>query len=144
MTKSEDDLKQEREHAAEQLAAILQARRPKGLKEGVLSGASNIVTGAIGAAGIAVLAPTVGLSAGMSQGGLLGGILGLTGGVVIGAVGAAAMALGGETLIGQLRVRVLEAGIRRWTSYHIFLASTKARFQVFHKWLAELSPRLRV
>lgn len=96
MAKSQEDLKREREQAAEQLAAILQARQPKGLKEGVVSGASNIVTGAVGAAGIAVLAPTMGLAVGLRQGGLLGGIVGVTGGVLVGAVGAAAMAIGGE------------------------------------------------
>jgi uncharacterized membrane protein len=72
MTKSPEELKREREQAAEQLAAILQARQPKGLKEGVVSGASNIVTGAVGATGIAVLAPTMGLAVGLRQGGLLG------------------------------------------------------------------------
>ena len=95
MAKNEEELKREREQAAEQLAAILQARQPKGLKEGVVSGASNIVTGAVGAAGIAVLAPTMGLAVGLQQGGLLGGIVGVTGGALVGAVGAAAMAIGG-------------------------------------------------
>jgi len=60
-----------------------------------LSSVGNIVGGAVGAAGIAVLAPTVGLFAGTKHGGILGGIVGVTGGALIGAVGAVALAVGG-------------------------------------------------
>ena len=44
--------------------------------------------GAFGAVSIAVLAPTLGLAVGATQGGVLGGIVGLTGGAVVGLLGA--------------------------------------------------------
>lgn len=48
-----------------------------------------------GGAGVAVLAPTAGLAAGLQSGGLLGGALGVAGGAVVGAVGAAGLIVGG-------------------------------------------------
>lgn len=56
----------------------------------------NIVGGAVGAAGVAVLAPTVGLAQGAKHGGILGGIIGVTGGAVVGVVGAVGLAVGGK------------------------------------------------
>jgi len=40
---------------------------------------SNIIAGAVGAAGVAVLAPTAGLMVGTKQGGIVGGAIGLAG-----------------------------------------------------------------
>lgn len=94
-TKTPEELQREREEAQKQLEQMLSASRPKGLKEGLTSGTSNIVQGAVGAAGIAVIAPTMGLAVGLQRGGLVGGALGVAGGAVIGVVGAAAMAVGG-------------------------------------------------
>jgi hypothetical protein len=57
---------------------------------------SNIMQGAVGAVGVAVLMPTLGLAAGAKQGGILGGVVGLSGGAIAGVVGAAALAVGGK------------------------------------------------
>ena len=94
--------KKEAEEASKQLEAILASSRPKNAVEGVTSGVSNIVAGAVGAVGVAILAPTVGLAAGTRSAGLLGGVVGLTGGAVIGAVGAAAFAVGGKHIRATL------------------------------------------
>jgi hypothetical protein len=91
-------LKKERDEATKQLQAVLDASRPKGLKQGVASGCGNIVQGAVGAAGFAVIGPTMGLAVGLKQGGLLGGIVGITAGAIGGAIGAVAMAVGGTLL----------------------------------------------
>ncbi len=92
----------EQEQALKQLNALLDASRPKGLKEGLGSGLSNIVQGAVGAVGIAVLAPTLGLAVGATGGGILGGIVGLTGGAVVGLLGAGALAVGGTLKVHDL------------------------------------------
>jgi len=89
----EAELKKKQEEAAQQLNDMLSQSAPKNLGQGLTSGVSNIVGGAVGAVGIAVLAPTAGLAMGASQGGILGGIVGLTGGAVVGVVGAAAVAV---------------------------------------------------
>jgi hypothetical protein len=47
---------------------------------GIASGFGNIVSAAVGTAGILVLAPTAGLGVGLKQGGILGGAVGLIGG----------------------------------------------------------------
>ena len=60
----------------------------------------------MGAVGVAILAPTVGLAAGAKQGGILGGVVGLTGGAVVGVVGAVGLALGG-TIVVMLRCYVV-------------------------------------
>jgi hypothetical protein len=70
-------------------------RAPKNLQQGLSSGVSQIVAGAIGAAGVAVVAPVAGLSIGLARGGLIGGAVGATGGAVVGVVGAAALAVNG-------------------------------------------------
>ena len=62
--KSEEQLKKEQAEAQAQLEALLSKSRPKNLREGVGAGVSNILAGAIGGAGVAVLAPTMGLAAG--------------------------------------------------------------------------------
>ncbi len=86
----------DRQKELEAINQILDSSRPKNFREGVSSGVSNILAGAVGAAGIAVLAPTLGLAAGLQAGGILGGIVGVTGGAVVGALGAAAFAIGGR------------------------------------------------
>jgi len=91
----EQELRKQQAEAAEQLEAALSQSAPKNLRQGLTSGVSNILGGAIGAVGIAVLAPTAGLAMGAAEGGVLGGIIGLTGGAVVGALGAAAVAVGG-------------------------------------------------
>ena len=57
MGKSEAELEAERKAAQEKLEGILNTTRPKNLREGVGTGVSNIVSGALGAAGVAVLLP---------------------------------------------------------------------------------------
>jgi len=93
------DLKKQQAEAAQQLSEMLGSsggpNTPKNLGQGLTSGVSNIVGGAVGAVGIAVLAPTAGLAMGASQGGLFGAIVGLTGGAVVGVLGAAASVVGG-------------------------------------------------
>lgn len=93
--KTEEEIAQERALAQEQLEAILSTSRPKNLGEGLSSGINNIVSGAVGAAGVAVLAPTVGLAMGLQSGGILGGAIGIAGGAIVGVLGAAAVAVGG-------------------------------------------------
>lgn len=72
MSKSPEDLKKEQELAKAQLEAILNQTKPKNLREGLGSGVNNILTGAVGAAGVAVIAPTMGFAAGLKHGGILG------------------------------------------------------------------------
>jgi curved DNA-binding protein CbpA len=93
--KTEEEIALEREKAKEQLEAILCTSRPKNLGEGVSTGLNNIISGAVGAAGVAVLAPTVGLAFGLRSGGIIGGVIGVAGGAAVGLLGAAAMAVGG-------------------------------------------------
>ena len=88
----------EQEEALQQINAMLDTNRPKNFREGVGSGVGTIMQGAIGAVGIAVLAPTIGLAAGAKQGGLLGAVVGVTGGAVVGLLGAGAMAVGGTSI----------------------------------------------
>ncbi|CAB9513376.1 protein DnaJ [Seminavis robusta] len=88
----------EREEAMGSLESILKSNKgtkPRNFREGLTHGVSNIVGGAVGAAGVAVLAPTVGLAQGAKNGGVLGGVVGLTGGAVVGVVGAVGLAVGG-------------------------------------------------
>ncbi len=94
-TKTKEELEAEQQAAKEQLQNILDSSRPKHLGHGIASGVSNILSGAVGAVGIVVLAPTLGLSAGAKQGGIIGGTVGLVGGAVVGAVGGIALAVGG-------------------------------------------------
>ena len=93
--KTKEDLEKEQKEAAEQLAQMLKTTKPKNLQQGVSRGVGNIVGGAVGACGIAVLAPTVGLASGIRGGGIIGGALGLTAGAVIGVLGAAGLIVGG-------------------------------------------------
>lgn len=64
-----------------------QTGKPKNLRRGVKNGVCNVVGGALGGVGLIVLGPTVGLTAGVRQGGVVGGLLGLTGGTLLGVVG---------------------------------------------------------
>jgi len=93
--KTKEELEAEQQKAKEQLQAILDQSRPKHLGYGIASGVGNILGAAVGAVGIVVLAPTLGLGFGAKQGGILGGTVGLVGGVVVGAVGGVALAVGG-------------------------------------------------
>ena len=63
--------------------------------EGLKSGVGNILGGALGAVGVAVVAPVAGGAMGLRGGGLIGGVVGVAGGAVVGVVGAAALAIGG-------------------------------------------------
>jgi len=94
--KTPEEIEAERKEALEQINQILDTTRPKNLQQGVSSGLSNIVSGAVGAVGVAILLPTVGMAVGAKKGGLFGMIFGLTGGAVVGALGAAALAIGGK------------------------------------------------
>lgn len=72
----------EREEAEESLNSILKSHggtKPRNLREGLSHGVGSILSGAVGAAGVAVLAPTVGLTRGAQRGGVLGGVVGFTG-----------------------------------------------------------------
>jgi hypothetical protein len=93
--KSSDDLAAERQKARDELDAILSKSRPKNLQQGMGRGVGNIVAGAVGAAGVAVMMPTLGLATGAKHGGILGAVVGVTGGAVVGVLGAAAIAVGG-------------------------------------------------
>ena len=92
---SKEELVAEQQAAKEQLQTILDTSRPKHLGYGISSGVSNIVAGAVGAVGVAILAPVVGTAMGAKQAGVVGGTVGLVGGAIAGVVGGAAMAVGG-------------------------------------------------
>eukprot|EP00980_Cylindrotheca_fusiformis_P022951 scaffold9948_cov129-Cylindrotheca_fusiformis.AAC.19 len=93
--KTEAELKKEQEEAKKKLDELFSKSKPKNLADGLGQGVNNIVGGALGGVGIAVLAPTAGLANGYKKGGVLGGIVGVTGGVVVGALGGAGMIIGG-------------------------------------------------
>jgi hypothetical protein len=95
MTEDEKKKQKEQQEALEQLNAMLNQTRPKNLGQGLTSGVSNIVGGALGAVGVVLVAPILGGAVGLRGGGILGGIVGVAGGAVVGAVGAVAMAVGG-------------------------------------------------
>mmetsp|Transcript_6610 Transcript_6610/g.14379 ORF Transcript_6610/g.14379 Transcript_6610/m.14379 type:complete len:143 (-) Transcript_6610:1403-1831(-) len=71
-----------------------------------------MVAGAVGAAGVIVLAPVMGTAVGAKQGGFVGGTVGLVGGAAVGVVGGVAVAMGGVvqgvTQIGKERERMRE------------------------------------
>lgn len=92
---SKEELEAEQQAAKEQLQTILDTSRPKHLGYGISSGVSNIVAGAVGAVGVAILAPVVGTAVGAKQAGVVGGTVGLVGGALAGVVGGAAVAVGG-------------------------------------------------
>jgi len=93
--KTKEELEKEQKEAKEKLDALLSASRPKNLRDGVSHGVSNILGGAVGGVGIAVMAPTMGLAVGLQNGGIIGGALGVTGGAIVGAVGAVGLIVGG-------------------------------------------------
>ena len=72
-SKSKEELEAEQAAAKEQLDALLAASRPKHLGYGLASGVSNVVSGAVGGVGLAVMAPSLGLAQGAKQGGIIGG-----------------------------------------------------------------------
>lgn len=59
MAKSPEEIQAERDQAKDQLEEILKQSRPKNVQQGVTSGVGNVLAGAVGAAGVAVLMPTV-------------------------------------------------------------------------------------
>ena len=93
--KTPEELKKEQAEAKAQLDAMFAQSKPKNLAQGVGTGISNIVSGAVGGAGVAVMAPTAGLAMGMQNGGIIGGAIGAAGGAVVGVLGAATMVVGG-------------------------------------------------
>jgi hypothetical protein len=94
----EETKKKEQAEALEQLNGMLDQTRPKNFGQGLTSGVSNIVGGALGAVGVVLVAPVLGGAVGMRGGGIVGGIVGVAGGAVVGAVGAVAIAVGGASL----------------------------------------------
>mmetsp|Transcript_39536 Transcript_39536/g.83122 ORF Transcript_39536/g.83122 Transcript_39536/m.83122 type:complete len:546 (-) Transcript_39536:70-1707(-) len=93
--KTKEELEAEQQAAKDQLQTILDSSRPKHLGYGITSGVSNIVAGAVGGAGVLVLAPVMGTTVGAKKAGIMGGAVGLVGGAVVGAVGGVAVAVGG-------------------------------------------------
>lgn len=93
--KTPEELKKEQAEAKAQLDAMFAQSKPKNLAQGVGTGVSNIVSGAVGGVGVAVMAPTAGLAMGMKNGGIIGGAVGVAGGAVVGVVGGATVAIGG-------------------------------------------------
>jgi hypothetical protein len=90
-TKTKEEMEAERKEALKGINQFLDSTRPENLRLSLSSGVSYIVQGAVGAVGVAVFMPTLGLATGMKQGGVLGGIVGVMGGVIVGALGAAAL-----------------------------------------------------
>ena len=127
--KSKEELKKEQQEAQAQLEALLNQTKPKNFRQGVSTGVNNILAGAIGAAGVAVIAPTLGFATGLKQGGILGGALGAAGGAVIGALGAVGLLAGGALSGGEywmMKVPVVCpcAGlIKSWTHSYFFSSS---------------------
>jgi hypothetical protein len=83
-TKTKEELEKEQQEAKEQLSQIMKTSKPKNLGQGLGRGVSNILAGAVGGVGIAVVAPTMGLAVGARGGGIIGGAVGLTAGAVVG------------------------------------------------------------
>jgi len=81
--------------AERKLNDLIDTTAPKGFGQGMKRGVGNILSGAVGAVGVAVLMPTLGLAAGYRQAGIVGGIFGVAGGAVAGVIGAAVVAVGG-------------------------------------------------
>ena len=61
MAKSPEEIEAEREQAKAQLEEIIKTSRPKNVQQGMTAGVGNILKGAVGGAGVAVLIPTVSL-----------------------------------------------------------------------------------
>jgi hypothetical protein len=92
-------LEDEHNNASEEIEEMLGATRPKNLRQGLTSGLGYIVQGAVGAVGIALLMPGIGVEEGSKKGGIVGGIIGGVGGAV-GGVMQAANVLGGGLVTG--------------------------------------------
>lgn len=93
---SKEKMETEQAAAKEQINLLLNRSRPKHLGYGITSGVSNVVQGAVGGVGLAVMASTFGLAQGAKQGGIVGGTVGLLGGAVVGAIGGAAVVVSGN------------------------------------------------
>lgn len=95
--------KREQEESAAELEAYLNKTRPRNLVEGVTTGLSNVLEGAIGGVGSVVLMPVVGMAGGYQSVGILGAVIGLVGGAVAGVVGGVmAAAIGAVKGTGQI------------------------------------------
>jgi hypothetical protein len=94
-TKTKEQLVKEQQQAQEELDQLLKSTKPKNFREGARRGLNNVVAGALGGVGVAVLAPTVGAGMGYEKAGVVGGVVGLMGGAVVGAVGAVGLLTGG-------------------------------------------------
>lgn len=70
--KTREELKKEHNEAQAKLDALLNQTKPKNLRQGIGTGVNNILSGAIGGAGVAVLAPTMGFASGLKNGGIVG------------------------------------------------------------------------
>lgn len=96
---SKEELEQEHKEAKEHITSMLKMnKKPKNLQQGLMTGVNNIIAGAVGGLGVAVIAPTMGCAAGAKQGGIVGGTVGLVGGAAVGVVGAAGLIVGGAAL----------------------------------------------
>jgi len=93
---SKEDLQQDQKEVKETLTgAIKMPKKPKNLQQGLMFGASNILGGAVGGLGVAIIAPVVGCKVGAEKGGFVGGTVGLVGGAAMGVIGAAGLFVGG-------------------------------------------------
>lgn len=89
MPRSESErLRREQNEAQEHVEAILRQTRPKNFREGFFRGVNDIIAGALGAIGVAILAPAAGFAVGREAGGCCGGLFGLVCGTCLGLCGA--------------------------------------------------------
>lgn len=105
----------EQEEAEAQLNDLISMTAPKGFVSGVTSGVNNILAGAVGAVGVVILAPTVGLVAGTQAAGIFGGLFGFVGGAVVGALGAVVLGVGGTCFVCEL----CDIGVECKTKTHV-------------------------
>ena len=140
---------QQRKVATDQLEELLYIHtqshnRPKNLGTGIKQGLSTIITSALGACGVAVILPSIGLLSGLQVGGcdtccdcgdggskvggkVMGGLVGITVGGLLGILGATAIAVtGAVTGVVQLSrgVASVPASITaprqgRWWNEHL-------------------------
>lgn len=89
----------EEEEASLEIQNILDDSKPKHLGQGLVHGGSQIVKGAVGAVGVAILMPVVKAREGHEKHGITGGLVGVVGGAVGGLVHGANV-LGGGVVKG--------------------------------------------
>mmetsp|Transcript_22268 Transcript_22268/g.24807 ORF Transcript_22268/g.24807 Transcript_22268/m.24807 type:complete len:566 (+) Transcript_22268:39-1736(+) len=102
---SADDATEEEEYdmANAEVEHILGTTKPKHIAEGLQSGLGYILRGAVGAAGVMVLMPTVAGAEGKKEAGIIGGIAGGASGIVAGVVQGANV-LGGGVVTGVSQI----------------------------------------